>query len=321
MNIIESNLQFNGLSWGNNPKMIVLHHAEASTCSIQDIHQWHLNNGWAGCGYHFLVRKDGSVYRGRPEEAIGSHCHGVNATSLGVCAEGDFTKESMPDVQKNAIVELCKYLCSKYGISSIKGHKELYSTECPGTNYPLQQIRELAGTSGSVNVVATNTSILKLWSSGSAVKDLQEKLIKLGYEIYGGADGIFGQATYNAVELFQASRKLTPDGIAGPQTMLSLDMAIANKDAIDIHSIKYLQHEIGVAEDNIPGPATLSKCPILKIGCNSNTVKWAQAKLNIAADGIFGNGTKIAVQNYQAAHGLSADGIVGQNTWKKLLGL
>lgn len=319
MNIIESHLQFSGLSWGNNPKMIVLHHAEASTCSIQDIHQWHLNNGWAGCGYHFLVRKDGSIYRGRPEEAIGSHCHGVNATSLGVCAEGDFTKESMSDAQKNAIVELCKYLCSKYGINSIKGHKELYATECPGNNYPLQQIKDLIGTGASVSTPATNTSILKLWSSGSAVKDLQEKLIKLGYKVT--ADGIYGPNTYNAVEHFQTSKKLTADGIVGPQTMVMLDMAIANKDVIDIHSVKYLQHAIGAAEDNIQGPATLSKCPILKIGCNSNAVKWVQAKLNIVVDGIFGNGTKIAVQNFQAKNGLAADGIVGQNTWKRLLGL
>lgn len=319
MNIIESNLQFNGLSWGNNPRMLILHHAEASTCSIQDIHQWHLNNGWTGCDYHFLVRNDGSIYRGRPEEAIGSHCHGVNATSLGICAEGDYTKESMPETQKNAIFELCKYLCSKYGTSSIKGHKELYVTECPGQNYPLQSIKELITTGGTVTATS-NTGVLELWDSGSAIKDLQAKLIKLGYNIT--ADGIYGPNTYNAVKHFQASIKLTPDSIAGPQTMLSLDMSIANKDAIDIHSVKYLQHAIGAAEDNILGPATLSKCPVIKIGCNnSNTVKWVQAKLNITADGIFGNGTKVAVQNFQASHGLDADGIVGQNTWKKLLGL
>lgn len=141
MNIIESNLKFNNLSYGNKPNKIFLHHSEASS-SIQDIHSWHLANGWSGCGYHFLVRKDGSIYRGRPENSIGSHCKGFNTGSLGICAEGNYMTETMPEVQKKAIIELCKYLCSKYGISDVKGHKEApYATDCPGVKYPLQEIK------------------------------------------------------------------------------------------------------------------------------------------------------------------------------------
>lgn len=143
MNIIESNLQFKNLSYGNNPKKIFLHHAEAKSCTINDIHSWHLSNGWSGCGYHFLVRKDGSVYRGRPENAIGSHCKGHNTGSIGICAEGNYMLEIMPEVQKKAIIELCKYLCSKYGITDVRGHKEApYATECPGVKYPLQEIKD-----------------------------------------------------------------------------------------------------------------------------------------------------------------------------------
>lgn len=320
MNIIESNLSFRSLSYGNKPRMLVLHHAEASTCSIQDIHQWHLDRGWSGCGYHFLVRKDGTVYRGRPEDAIGAHCPGVNATSLGICAEGEYMKEQMPEVQKNAIVELCKYLCSKYGISIIKGHKELYSTDCPGTYYPLQQIKELIGAGGSVSVTTSSTSssnILRLWSSGSAVRDLQEKLNKLGYSL--NADGIYGPNTYNAVEHFQASKGLSVDGIAGQNTLNALNSAYSVFTPNG--SIKQLQSLIGANPDNIAGQETLSKCPMLSVGSQGNTVKWLQYVVRVNADGIFGNGTKIAVQNYQAVHGLSADGIVGQATWKKILRL
>ena len=49
-------------------RRIILHHAAAVTCTPQQVHQWHLANGWTGIGYHFFVRKDGTVYRGRPED-------------------------------------------------------------------------------------------------------------------------------------------------------------------------------------------------------------------------------------------------------------
>lgn len=70
MKIIETNLNFGNLSNLGEVKRIICHNADASTCSIEDIDRWHKNNGWAGCGYHFFVRKDGSIYRGRPEDKL-----------------------------------------------------------------------------------------------------------------------------------------------------------------------------------------------------------------------------------------------------------
>ena len=73
--------------------------------------------------------------------------------------------------------------------------------------------------------------------------------------------------------------------------------------------------------DGIAGSKTLSACPTLKVGARGNITKLMQQKIRVVADGIFGSGTKQAVINYQKSKGLSADGIVGQNTWRKLLGL
>lgn len=93
------------------------------------------------------------------------------------------------------------------------------------------------------------------------------------------------------------------------------------------YSIKYLQHELnvqfnaGIAEDNIAGPVTLSKCPVIKIGASGNITRWVQVRLGISQDGIFGSKTKSAVVEFQSKNGLVTDGIVGQNTWRKLLGL
>ena len=87
MNIIETNFNWNGgFTQRSSTSQIILHHADAITCTVEDIHRWHLNNGWTGIGYHYFVRKDGTIYRGRPENAIGAHALGANGNSIGICA-------------------------------------------------------------------------------------------------------------------------------------------------------------------------------------------------------------------------------------------
>ena len=74
-------------------------------------------------------------------------------------------------------------------------------------------------------------------------------------------------------------------------------------------------------EDGIAGELTLSACPTLSMGAKGNITKWVQSKLGITADGIFGVQTRQAVLKYQSSKCLKNDGIVGKNTWRKLLGL
>jgi putative chitinase len=59
---------------------------------------------------------------------------------------------------------------------------------------------------------------------------------------------------------------------------------------------------------------------LLKKGSKGDDVKKLQAKLGLAADGIFGAGTETKVKEWQAANGLGADGIVGDGTWSKMFG-
>jgi putative chitinase len=59
---------------------------------------------------------------------------------------------------------------------------------------------------------------------------------------------------------------------------------------------------------------------LLKKGSKGDDVKKLQAKLGLAADGIFGGGTEAKVKEWQAANGLAADGIVGEGTWSKMFG-
>lgn len=76
--------------------------------------------------------------------------------------------------------------------------------------------------------------------------------------------------------------------------------------------------------DGIAGPATLAGCPTLRKGASGNITKLLQEKLvklgynTNGVDGIFGSGTYTAVREFQKTRGITADGIVGQNTWRKL---
>ena len=139
MNIIETNLKFGTLSKRSSTKRIILHHA-AMNGSVEAVHNVHKAKGWSGIGYHFYVRKDGKIYRGRPEYAIGAHASGSNYNSIGICAEGNFENETMSDAQKNSIKELVAYLKNKYKIKTVVRHRDVGSTACPGKNYPFHYI-------------------------------------------------------------------------------------------------------------------------------------------------------------------------------------
>ncbi len=229
MNIIETNLKFNSnhSTRSGNPPGIVLHHAAANG-SVQDVHNWHLANGWAGIGYHFYVRKDGSIYRGRPENWIGSHTSGHNS-KIGICAEGNFDVEQMGAAQKNAIIELLDYLYEKYGKLKVYGHRDLDATACPGENYPFNDIvngKKDTGEKPDVKPNNTNKEVftmemryLRKGSKGKDVKALQILLKGYGYSVgWYGADGDFGNATESAVKKFQAAEKIAVDGVVGPDT-------------------------------------------------------------------------------------------------------
>ena len=79
--------------------------------------------------------------------------------------------------------------------------------------------------------------------------------------------------------------------------------------------------------DGITGSNTLNGCPTLRKGATGNITKLLQEKLvslgynTNGVDGIFGSGTENGVRLYQKSNGLVADGIVGKNTWRKILNI
>ena len=284
MEITETNLEFKNMSIRKSTERIILHHADAKNCSAEDIHRWHLANGWAGAGYHFLVRKDGTIYRLRPEDKVGAHAYGSNYNSIGVCFEGNYMEEDMPEVQKQAGKELVAYLKNKYKISTVQKHKDVCATSCPGDKFPFDEIAK-SDTSNEI-IPQPQENVQK-----GNVAEIQATLNdRYGLNI--AVDNIYGNETRKAL-------------VKGLQTEL-------NK-----------QYHRGLAVDGIFGTNTYNSCINVRKGAEGNITYLIQAMLichsfDIDADGIFGNATETAVREFQKRNGLSQDGIVGKNTFNKL---
>lgn len=142
VDIKETYLEFGALNRRLDTDMIVIHHTGENDidASAAQIHEWHKNKNppWAGIGYHFVIRKDGTIERGRPEWAVGSHAYGENSHTLGIHLSGDFMTAVPTDIQIDKCAMLIAYLCDSYEIPTdckhIVGHGELMATSCPGTN-------------------------------------------------------------------------------------------------------------------------------------------------------------------------------------------
>lgn len=141
---------------------------------------------------------------------------------------------------------------------------------------------------------SNNYSLLKVGSTGTAVKTLQNNLNTLGYNC-GTTDGIFGTNTKNAVKAFQKNQNIEVDGIVGSVTAARISAALANEND-----------------------------GLLKYGSRGDAVRNIQSSLNAigynagSTDGIFGRNTESAVKNFQKTYGLEVDGIVGKETLAKL---
>lgn len=107
------------------------------TSSAKQIDEWHRQQGWAGIGYHFVVRRDGSIEQGRPLEKVGAHCRGYNATSVGVCYEGGLDASGKPadtrtEEQKAMLKVLVGVLRKRFPDAKVVGHHDLDNNKaCP----------------------------------------------------------------------------------------------------------------------------------------------------------------------------------------------
>jgi len=108
------------------------------TSSAAQIDTWHRQRGFhLGIGYHYVIRRDGTIEPGRPEWLTGAHCKNHNAHSIGVCYEGGLDIRGQPadtrtEAQKAAMRRLLEELHGRYPKVLIVGHHDLNpDKDCP----------------------------------------------------------------------------------------------------------------------------------------------------------------------------------------------
>ncbi len=230
-------------------------------------------------------------------KTVNSSSSSSSTTRLEKGSTGSDVKDLQTKLKKLGYYDA--YVDGDYGdttVAAVKAFQKKYNLTADGIagKETLKKLDSVYETANS----AKDDDSLRMGDSGSAVKDLQTKLKKLGY-YDGTVDSTFGSGTYAAVKAFQKKYNLTADGVAGSETLKKLDSAYKNADS-----------------DKDDGS--------LRKGATGSAVKNLQTKLkklgfyNAYVDGSYGDTTVAAVKAFQKKYNLTADGVAGSETLKKL---
>jgi N-acetylmuramoyl-L-alanine amidase len=109
---------------------------EGVDVDAKTIDKWHKQRGWKGIGYHYVIKLDGTVEKGRNDEEVGAHCTNHNAHSIGIVYVGGLDNNGKPkdtrtDAQKESMWNLLRILLIKYPTANVHGHNEFSNKACP----------------------------------------------------------------------------------------------------------------------------------------------------------------------------------------------
>jgi N-acetyl-anhydromuramyl-L-alanine amidase AmpD len=175
-------------------------------------------------------------------------------------------------------------------IYDVKGHvnfsNQTHTDPGSGWDWPRYKTLVANGSTGGGGSTTTLTwPLVQYGNTGERVRTIQYLLQQWGYTVT--ASGTFDTATQTAVKNFQSSHGLSADGIVGNASWPALTI-------------------------------------LTQQGDSGAKVKAVQSQLNesgygLSVDGAFGPATDTAVRSFQSAKGLGVDGVVGDNTWNKMV--
>lgn len=96
----------------------------------------HRRRGFNSIGYHYVVRLDGSIEKGRDEAVAGAHCTGHNSCSIGVAYVGGLddrghAADTRTADQRRSLLSLLSELRRRYPEAKIHSHRDFAAKACP----------------------------------------------------------------------------------------------------------------------------------------------------------------------------------------------
>jgi N-acetylmuramoyl-L-alanine amidase len=108
---------------------------------VYEIKKWHTDkkprgNGWSDIGYHWVIRRDGTIEDGRDVNKIGAHTKGYNTGSLGLCLVGGVNgvndaDANFTDKQWHSLELMARGIKAMIPHITIHGHNEYANKSCP----------------------------------------------------------------------------------------------------------------------------------------------------------------------------------------------
>ena len=247
---------------------------------------------------HFTVYPNGKIVTGR---SLNSNPAGISGWNSGaICVEiyGNFDKgqDTMTQEQRKAVIMLYGELCKKFKLTpsttTIRCHAWFTSGGTYlGDYYPSKSRKSCPG-----------SAFMGFGNSKAAITNNFIPLVK---------------AYINGNTVSTPTEPQKPTVEAKPTTEGK-------------YIVRYLQTVLNsvygsrLVVDGLYGPKTEAAIRTLKFKSKNDHVVWLQKALvnrgqKISVDGIFGNATKAAVIAYQKSRGLTADGLAGKDTHKKII--
>ncbi len=107
----------------------VIHHTASHDVSAAEIDRWHKERGWDGIGYHYIIRANGKIEKGRDINKKGAHAKGRNHL-IGIALTGndEFTPRQISNL---------KELLRRLKIVRIERHHQ----HCPGQGIDVEKMQ------------------------------------------------------------------------------------------------------------------------------------------------------------------------------------
>jgi len=125
-------------------KHIVIHAADTfpdMDIGAKEIRQWHKEKGWSDIGYHYVIRRNGTIENGRRNQRdnyiAGAHVLGLNSNSLGICMVGGKARSGQLQCnytrhQWSALEHLWRVLSVEWPNAKWSGHNDHdKAKQCP----------------------------------------------------------------------------------------------------------------------------------------------------------------------------------------------